>query len=338
MLTKIRSLRTPRCIAAVNTLGLMLVLLASPPAAADGRADAKVLHKAAKALRKQGDLDGALLKYVAAHAQFANLKVAQWIVKRHLEMGRKIEAAEFLEKMIAEKRPSNGTAWAAEQLKPLKAEVDKAKAAAAAASAAAAEEAKKKAEADAAAKAAADAQAAAAAEAAAKAGAAQQAAELESLKASLRGAARSEIQAEYDARDQARADAEFLPKQLLMWGAGVGIVGIVGYSVLGVKAGDKRTEAADCYAEFLESIRDERQTTCAGTEYSALDAEAGDIDGFANISLVVGAVGLTSAVVGGILLWRAGVTDDTEGSAGDAPLGGLMIAPGPTGATVIGTF
>ena len=338
MLTKIRHARAPWRLAVVNSLALMFLLAAAPEAAADGRANAKALHKEAKALRNKGDLDGALLKYVEAHDQFANLKVAQWIVSRHLEMGRKIEAAEFLQKMISEKKPSNGVAWAAEQLKPLQAEVDAAKAEAAAAAAAAAEEAKKKAAAEAKAKAEADAAAKAAAAAAAKAAAAQQAAELERLKSSSEEAARAKIQAEYDARDAARADAEFLPKQLIMWGAGVGVLGIVGYSVLGVNAADKRTEASACYAEFLESIRDGRDTQCSGQEYEDFDAEARDLDGFSNIALAVGAVGLTTAVVGGVLLWRAGMDDGAaaDGEAGSA--GDLMFAPGPGGASVIGTF
>ncbi len=336
-------LRADRRIALVNAIALVGLLVSAPAVAqAEDRAAAKALHKQAKALRAKGDLDGALLKYAEAHDHFANLKVAQWIVARHLEAGRKMEAAAFLEKMISEKKPPKGVKWATGALAPLKAEVEAARAEAAAASAKAAEEAKAKAAADAEAKAAADAQAAAAAAAAAKADAARQAAELEGLKASATEEARARIQAEFDEREARRADARFIPMQLIMWGAGVGIVGLVGYSSFGVKAADKHTDAAVCFSDFLE------KQSCGGEKWETLDGEADDMNGFADISLGAAILGLGTAVAGGVWLWRAGADDEPAAAAAPAPAGSgaggdtwienLVIAPGLGGASVAGTF
>jgi hypothetical protein len=335
MVNRSRMSRAAGRIATINVIVFVGLVTAWPSVAqAEDRGKAKVLHKAAKKQRKSGDLDGALKSYVEAHKHFANLKVAQWIVARYLETGHNIEAASFLEKMIEEKRPKKGVKWAKSALEPLKAVVEEAKKAEAAAKAKADADAKAKSDAEAQAKAAADAQAAEAAAAKAKADAASAAASAEKIRVAAAEQARAEIKAEFEKKAADEAAARTIPTQLLIWGGSVGALGLIAYSVFGVKAADKRTKAAECYSSFLQ---EGEVDGCAEAKYASLDSEAQDQDGFANIAAVTAGLGVTTAIVGGIMLWRAGVPDDDkggEGSAGDT----LMVVPGPGGAWLTGSF
>jgi len=308
---------------------------------AEDKAAAKVLHKEAKALRKAGDLDGALDKYIAAHAHFANLKVCKWIVGRYLDTDRKVEAAEFLEKMISEKRPSGGVAWANTTLEPLKADVEAARKAAAEAKAKADAQAKAEAEAKAKADAEAQAKAEAEAKAKAKADADKRESELEAVRAEQDKATRLLMEQEFVTRQQAEADADFLPAQLHMWGGVAALVGLVGYSHFKIAAADKRAEASDCQANYLLGDKAPTGAVCqglsgpaGGDKWQALDDEAASADGVGNLFGVVAGIGLVAAGAGTALRFMGG-GDDTaaDGSAGDLRVGAV-----PGGAFVAGSF
>ncbi len=312
---------------ALNCLATWLALpILCSTALATPRSEAIALHKEAKVLRANGDLDGALAKYVEAHDLFANLKVAQWVVNRYIETKREEAALAMLEAIIAEERPASGVPWAIELLPSVAKVVDARKKAVEDARRKAEAAAKAKAEAEAKAKADAAAKALADAEAKAKAKEAARVVELRTAKEWVAELARQASEERWRRRFQAREDARLLPNILLISGGLVALGGLVARTEFAVSAERKRTEAADCYSTFLEA------GPCAQADQDSLVEEADSANAQADVAAIVGAVGVVTVGAGAILLWRAG-------SAGDeAAASHPVLTPTPGGVSLAGRF
>ena len=285
------------------------------------KAQAKTLLKRAKALRGQGDNEGALNAYLKAHELAPKVKPSKWIVRRYLKTGRKLEAAAFLERIIRDRRPAKALKWAAKAYGPLMAAVDEARAVEAKAQAKAAareaDVAKARAVKEARVRAAAQAEkkVRAQADAKAKAEATRHAAELTRTTEESAATARVEADEAWRAKIKAKEEARALPAYLILSGAAVAGLGLIGSSSYGGDAADKRVAAAECWSDLLQYGR------CSDTQYNDLQAEAQDRDLMSTASGTVAALGLVTAAAGGVLLWqvvRAEPADEAPGPDAEA--------------------
>jgi len=251
----------------------------SPPAlAASPKKEAKKHYKAGKKLYKKGKYDEALKALMEANRLDPNATLAKNIAKTYEAMDNIKGAAAYLQTIIDSGRPKKAVKWAKKKLEGYserldeinKGEMEEAKKKAAA-------EAKKKAEEEAARKAEEERKQREAAE--------------EKRKAEEEAQRKAEDEAKRKEHERLRAEAEerASTKRLVAYSAaGVGLAAVGSAVYFGSQALGARDDANTCA---------KAPDTCARTKYDGHVSDSESAALYADVSWIVGAAGLTTAVV-----------------------------------------